>query len=377
MMGVISQICAYFQSCPASSLEQANKSTLSIVPMTRSKWREDDKYDLVRSLNSGGQADTTLLRSKRTGKVLVVKHTFKFEHGPTWRLPEEYRILLTPHGLNKLSHPNILSAFGVLRSPEEGRWCIFTEYCSGGDLNDQHLHMMALPASAYGRTGHDSGMASPDIEPPARLVPDMWLFHTFLGLTSALHFLHGGSGRTPIIHRDLKPENILIRFPPRECGMPEVVLADFGLAEFAAECDSVAGSTLWTSPEALELFELEEMDNEAYNEQMLERRNVMTTKSDIYGLGLVMYSLATSYLWVPGADPNKLCLPEAYTTEACCGLTSAIAWCLAVKQGERPEASELMPIMDMFRESRDRLFKTKGPLPTGVWKALSSDQTLD
>jgi serine/threonine-protein kinase len=74
-----------------------------------------------------------------------------------------------------------------------------------------------------------------------------------------------------VLHRDLKPANIMLD----EHG--EVRITDFGIAALAEELDqreAMAGTPAYMSPEQLEAREL-------------------TTKSDIYSLGLVLYELFT------------------------------------------------------------------------------------
>lgn len=43
-----------------------------------------------------------------------------------------------------------------------------------------------------------------------------------------------------LVHCDLKPENILV-FPPKNCGLRELKIADFGLTKFPGENNRIGG----------------------------------------------------------------------------------------------------------------------------------------
>jgi serine/threonine protein kinase/tetratricopeptide (TPR) repeat protein len=94
----------------------------------------------------------------------------------------------------------------------------------------------------------------------------------FIAVCEAVQYAH----QRLVIHRDLKPSNILVD----ETGRPK--LLDFGIATFAETEDAVAAQTgsrtgLWFTP------------NYASPEQV--RRERVTTLSDLYSLGVVLYEL--------------------------------------------------------------------------------------
>ena len=97
--------------------------------------------------------------------------------------------------------------------------------------------------------------------------------HLFLKICSALSYAH----RNLVIHRDIKPGNILVDAD----GEPK--LLDFGLAKLIDQ-GGTATSTTQTAVRAL-------TPAYASPEQLTDQK--VTTASDIYGLGVVLYELLT------------------------------------------------------------------------------------
>jgi serine/threonine-protein kinase len=131
----------------------------------------------------------------------------------------------------QVSHPNVCRVYDI--GEVDGAHFLSMEYVPGEDL-----------ASLLRRIGRVPGDKAVEI---ARQ------------LCSGLAAAH----EKGVLHRDLKPSNILIN------GEGSVVIADFGLA--AAE-ETRAGTPAYMAPEQLEGREV-------------------TTRSDIYALGLVLYEL--------------------------------------------------------------------------------------
>ncbi|NNM04700.1 MAG: serine/threonine protein kinase [Gemmatimonadetes bacterium] len=122
----------------------------------------------------------------------------------------------------------------------------------------------------------------------------------FLDVCEAVDHAH----RHLVVHRDLKPGNILVGSEGR------VKLLDFGIARVLDQMGSEAGTTLsglgrpmtlaWASPEQI-------------------RGEPITTSSDVYSLGLLLYSLLTGFhpyrrAFTSPADAERVICDQEPTT---------------------------------------------------------------
>ncbi|HVP11392.1 MAG TPA: protein kinase [Phycisphaerae bacterium] len=99
-----------------------------------------------------------------------------------------------------------------------------------------------------------------------------------------LQYAHGKL----IAHRDLKPSNILVSSSPDSIGDPVPRLLDFGIAKLLnkdAYGESGAGTSLGLRPMTLDYASPEQVRGEA-----------ITTVSDVYSLGVVLYEVLTGRL---------------------------------------------------------------------------------
>ena len=141
-----------------------------------------------------------------------------------------------------LSHPHIVPIYAMRK--ENGQLFIAMEYLPGGDLKD---------LISKGITVKDTLTIMEKI-------------------ISALHYAHSKG----ITHRDIKPDNIVFR----ESGEP--VLTDFGIAKASdaatqlTATNMVMGTPTYMSPE------------------QFESSNV-TSASDIYGIGIVLFEMLTGH----------------------------------------------------------------------------------
>lgn len=373
---------------PRNGLEQPND------PQTLEDYRLADDYHHIHHLAESTEGTLGILRCDRTGKLVVAKHTKAREvlsgglRGTVYAYPNEAKILLkTLKGARDCL--NVVQLFGAERSClEPGRHFLFIEFCSGGDLLDQIGHFTLMSPEGYGaspkhlllRKERRPGPAdTAEGAPPSPvfaggrcLVPEMFILHVFSGLVQALAFIHEHSAEhEAVIHGDIKPDNVFLRWGARnECGMPDIVLADFGAAQLAEKTAGITGTPGYDSPEVANVAKLEDtMAPQDFAWYRKHEGRIMSTKSDVYQLGHLMYFMTSLRRWTTGTDPATLTLPEEYTTEHCRHLATTIAWCLAVRPTDRPSADrDLLPVVGTFEERRDGVFGRRGSLPSACWR---------
>jgi serine/threonine protein kinase len=155
-----------------------------------------------------------------------------------------------------------------------------------------------------------------------------------------------------IIHRDLKPDNVFLARRPK--GREIVKVLDFGLAKLAS--DSALGpsitrdGTVFGTPEymAPEQAEGEKLDN----------------RTDIYGLGVILYQLVTGD--VPFSSPNFVALLTKQVAEA------------PVPPRERRADLDIPPglelvILRCLEKSRDDRFATAAELADALEPFAAAD----
>ncbi|HEX3744274.1 MAG TPA: serine/threonine-protein kinase [Bryobacteraceae bacterium] len=194
------------------------------------------RYRILTLLGRGGMGEVYRAMDLTLGQSVALKF-----------LPEEaarnQSLLERFHGevrvARVVSHPNVCRVYDI--GQVEGMPFISMEYVDGEDLASLLTRIGRLPADKAVETGRK--------------------------LCAGLAAAHDRG----VIHRDLKPQNIMIN------KRGEVVIMDFGLAAIANEltgAEARNGTPAYMSPEQI-------------------KGGVVTAKSDIYALGLVLYELFT------------------------------------------------------------------------------------
>ncbi len=166
--------------------------------------------------------------------------------------------------VGKLQHPNILPIYDA--GEENGKYYVVTEHIHG-----------ARTLAAYCKPGN-------------LLRVDDVVEITFK-CAKALHYAHSRG----VVHRDIKPSNIMLTLDN------DVRIIDFGIAlvndSDVSRIEGIAGSPSYMSPEQVQSAEI-------------------TSKSDLYSLGAVMYELLTGFRPFRANNLSKLLHQIVYATAA-------------------------------------------------------------
>lgn len=247
------------------------------------------RYRIVAMLGKGGMGEVYRADDLLLGQPVALKF-----------LPR--RVAGDPHALSRLlgevriarqiSHPNVCRVYDV--GEVDGEHFISMEYVQGEDLKSL--------LQRIGRFGPDKGAEI------ARQI--------CAGLAAA----HDRG----VLHRDLKPANVMID----ERGTARIT--DFGLAVLAdsAEAQRREGTPAYMAPEQLEGEEV-------------------TTRSDIYSLGLVLYEVFTGHMLFDATTIHALLEMRRSTTAKSVRLTNdvdpiverVIQRCLADDPAQRPRTA--------------------------------------
>jgi hypothetical protein len=195
-----------------------------------------ERYRIVALAGRGGMGEVFRAEDLTLGQIVAMKFLPE-------RLSQDEAALSRFHAevrnARQVSHPNVCRVFDI--GETDGTLFLTMEYVDGEDL-----------ASVVRRIGRLSPDKATEI---ARQI--------CAGLAAA--------HERGVIHRDLKPANVMLD------GAGKIRITDFGLAGLAASMqseDARAGTPAYMAPEQLAGKEV-------------------TTKSDIYSLGLIVYEILT------------------------------------------------------------------------------------
>nr|MBP8599431.1 serine/threonine protein kinase [Selenomonas sp.] len=213
----------------------------------------DQRYELQELIGGGGMADVYKARDLLLDRPVAVKILHEQFKSDTEFINRFHR---EAQAAARLSHPNIVNIFDVGVTGEAHY--IVMEYVPGSTLKDK-----------IKQEGHLSVNAS------LRIASD---------IARALSHAHTNN----LVHCDIKPHNILMMAD----GSAKV--ADFGIARAVTESTmtysgNVVGSVHYFSPEQA-------------------KGTMITPKSDVYSLGVVLYEMLTGQLPFNGETPVSIAM---------------------------------------------------------------------
>src|SRR5210317_1835980 len=166
------------------------------------------------------------------------------------------------HMVGMLQHPNIMPIYDA--GEEDGKYYVVTEHIQG-----------ARTLAAYCR--------------PDNLLRVDDVVEIIYKCAKALHYAHGRG----VIHRDIKPSNVMLTTDN------DVRIIDFGIAIVSdsevSRIEGIAGPPSYMSPEQVQSEDL-------------------TSRSDLYSLGAVMYELLTGFRPFRADNLSKLLHQIVYAT---------------------------------------------------------------
>jgi serine/threonine protein kinase/Tfp pilus assembly protein PilF len=223
--------------------EVAAGESIRMSPLESLEGQLLGRYRIVRKLGSGGMGDVYL--AERADEEYQQRVALKIVRGGLFSPQIQSRLRMERQILATLQHPNIARLLDGGRAPD-GTPYLVMEYIDGEPI-DAYCDRRRLPIEAR-----------------------LQLIRTICG---AVHYAH----QNLIVHRDLKPNNILIT----PDGVPK--LLDFGIAKLLDSRHSA--HTL-----AVTHFEYRVMTPAHASPEQV-RGDVITTASDIYVLGVLLYEL--------------------------------------------------------------------------------------
>lgn len=256
----------------------------------------DQRYELQEQIGGGGMADVYKANDLLLNRPVAVKILHDQFKSDTEFIDKFNR---EAQAAARLSHPNIVNIYDV--GVMDGAHYIVMEYVPGRTLKDkikQEGHLSVNEALTVAK-----------------------------GIASALSHAHANN----LVHCDIKPHNILM--------MPDgsAKVADFGIARAVTESTmtytgNVVGSVHYFSPEQA-------------------KGTMITPKSDVYALGVVLYEMLTGTLPFTGETPVSVAMkhlqeepvPVRQLDPSIPPVVEAIvARAMSKDPAMRPEASEIV-----------------------------------
>jgi serine/threonine-protein kinase len=279
------------------------------------------RYEILSELGRGAMGVVYKARDPKINRVVAVKTISLAGQSPEEEFEYRERFFREAEAAGRLSHPGIVTIFDVGEEPDTHAPYIVMEYVGGQSLD-----------KLLSQDGHK--------------LPVEAALQLTLELAEALDCAHGQG----VVHRDLKPANILLT----EDGHAKI--ADFGVAKLNLSNHTLAGRALGTPAY---------MSPEQLNGENVDGR------SDLFSLGVVLYTVLTGYRPFQGNSAITVSFkvvnhdPIAATllnTELSPGLDYIIGRAMAKDPAERYQRGmEMVLDIQELREGREPWSKSKLP----------------
>jgi serine/threonine-protein kinase len=279
------------------------------------------RYEILAELGRGAMGVVYKARDPKINRVVAVKTVSLAGQSPEEEREYRERFFREAEAAGRLSHPGIVTIFDVGEEPETRAPYIVMEFIGGQSLD-----------KLLSRDDHK--------------LPLETALQLTLELAEALDCAHGQG----VVHRDLKPANILLTKDGR------AKIADFGVAKLNLANHTLAGRALGTPA----YMSPEQLNGEAVD-----------GRSDLFSLGVVLYTVLTGYRPFQGNSAitvsfkvvNRDPIPATLlNTELPQGLDYIITRAMAKDPAERYQRGmEMVLDIQELREGRAPWSKAKLP----------------
>ena len=215
------------------------------------------RYEILAEIGRGGMGVVYRARDPKIDRLVAIKTISLFGQEPEDVREYRERFVFEARAAGRLSHPGIVTIFDVGEEPENHDPYIVMEYVTGESLRK-------LLASENRKLS---------LKVTLQLIQE---------LAEALHYAHSQG----VIHRDIKPSNVLVT--------PEwhAKIADFGIAKLNLSQLTIPGQLLgspaYMSPEQLS-------------------GEGVDARSDLFSLGVILYTMITGYRPFQGNSATTVC----------------------------------------------------------------------
>ena len=254
----------YIPEVHAKAVHGADGPGVSVDPQIG---RKVDRYILVGTIGTGGMGSVYLALQMPLEREVALKMV----SGVTLDETSQGRFEREAKAISMLYHPNIVQLYEYGFNPLTGTPFMALEYVKGGrELVDMMIGM---------REREEPWM-------PERVE------HVFGQVLSALQTAHSQA----LVHRDIKPQNIMLVDVE---GNPDFVkILDFGLARTLGQVpgmDRLTGTgTVVGTPQYMA------------PEQLVGGGAEVDRRSDLYGVGAILFEVVTGLTAYPGTDPRAV-----------------------------------------------------------------------
>lgn len=203
------------------------------------------RYEIVNELGRGAMGVVYKARDPKIDRLVAIKTISIFAHSPEEDREFRERLVTEAKAAGRLSHPGIVTVYDVGENPDTLNPYIVMEYIAGDSLEQQ-------------------------VAESAERFPLSTTLALVEHVAEALDYAHSQG----IVHRDIKPANILLP----ENGPPKIT--DFGIAKLNFGHPTSLGEAMGTPA----FMSPEQLNGEAVD-----------GRSDLFSLGVVLYTLLTGY----------------------------------------------------------------------------------